>query len=278
MITGYICYMYDPVTGDWSIAYDGTDGYPGVTQLAFTDLSAGLAYKFKIAASYQNGLTAESSEVEIYTCEQPSGLAVPELVATTSSSYTLKWSQPTDLGGCSLTGYKLYRNDGNGGTAFSEIDASDVNDKPTYTEHTTTDVSSGNIGNAYAFKIEALTEAGSVLSSSIEYTLANVPDNPSSAPASDSSITSASKIKVDISAVSGDGGSAILSYSLEMDDGNGGEYTVLYGDLTESMSTTYTTSDVQKGNTYRFRYRVRNAVGWSASYSPVAYIQAASVP
>lgn len=62
-----------------------------------------------------------------------------------------------------------------------------------------------------------------------------------------------------------------------MDNGLGGDYQVLYGESTNSLSTTYTTSDVSKGLTYRFRYRVRNAVGWSG-YSPTGYIKAASKP
>lgn len=176
-----------------------------------------------------------------------------------------------------MTGFKLYLNDGAGGTAFSEIDAGTVNDQPTYMEHTTTSVNGALVGNSYAFKIEAVTTGGSVTSSSVEYVLADVPDDPTVAPATDAVVTSKSKVKVDISVVAGDGGSPITSYSLEMDDGEGGDFNVLYGESSNSLSTTYTTSDITKGLTYRFRYRVRNAVGWSG-YSPTGYIQAASKP
>jgi hypothetical protein len=60
--------MYNPTVGEWTSAYDGSDGYPGITDQLFTGLTAGQAYKFKVAASYQNGLTAESAEATIYSC------------------------------------------------------------------------------------------------------------------------------------------------------------------------------------------------------------------
>jgi len=44
--------MYDPVTGEWETAYDGSDGYAGVTKQIFKNLAKGMEYKFKIAAAY----------------------------------------------------------------------------------------------------------------------------------------------------------------------------------------------------------------------------------
>jgi hypothetical protein len=49
--------------------------------------------------------------------------------------------------------------------------------------------------------------------------------------------------------------------------------------LTDSLSTSYTfTKGVIRGIKFRARYRVKNAVGWSADYSPVGYIIAADEP
>jgi len=74
------------------------------------------------------------------------------------------------------------------------------------------------------------------------------------------------------------GGSSILSYSLEVDDGYGDDFTPLFGDIVDSMTLSYVFSrNITKGQTYRARYRVRNAVGWSG-YSPIGYLIAASVP
>jgi hypothetical protein len=74
------------------------------------------------------------------------------------------------------------------------------------------------------------------------------------------------------------GGSPILSYSIEVDDGQGGSLVPLYGNGTDSMSTSYIVSvPDMSGRVFRSRYRVRNAVGWS-QYSPMGYTRAASVP
>jgi hypothetical protein len=74
-----------------------------------------------------------------------------------------------------------------------------------------------------------------------------------------------------------DGGSPLLSYSLEISEGEGGPFTALYGDIVDSMILSYTYRQVERGLTYRCRYRVKNTIGWSF-YSPVGYLLASSVP
>ena len=94
----------------------------------------------------------------------------------------------------------------------------------------------------------------------------------------DPAITAIDKVKVDMSVPSSDGGSAILSYSLEMDDGEGGPFAVLYGDSVASLSLTFTNATgITRGAVYRVRSRSRNIIGWSA-YSPVGYVRAAVKP
>lgn len=110
------------------------------------------------------------------------------------------------------------------------------------------------------------------------YILADVPPAPTLAPTSDDSVTSSSKVKIDIATLLLTGGSPIISYSLEIDDGNGGELIPVFGITSNSLSTSYTfTNNVSRGKVYRARYRARNAVGWS-DYSPVGYIIAATKP
>jgi len=108
--------------------------------------------------------------------------------------------------------------------------------------------------------------------------LADVPATPLVAPYGDYSITTTNRVKIDMNAITDDGDSPILSYSLEVDDGRGGLLMPMYGVDTNSLSLTYTfSSGVQRGLTYRARYRSRNSVGWSA-YSPIGYITAAVKP
>lgn len=75
-----------------------------------------------------------------------------------------------------------------------------------------------------------------------------------------------------------DGASEIHSYSLEIDDGTGGDFTSLVGSKSNYLLTTYTImSGIEQGTLYRLRYRARNALGWS-DYSPIVYVLAATVP
>lgn len=65
-----------------------------------------------------------------------------------------------------------------------------------------------------------------------------------------------------------------------MDDGIGGNFTTVVGqreDATE-LATSFIAKNVSKGLTYRFRCRVKNAVGWSDWSSPDSYIIAATKP
>jgi hypothetical protein len=72
-----------------------------------------------------------------------------------------------------------------------------------------------------------------------------------------------------------DGGSPILYVELQMDDGDQGDFTTI---LTTSQETTFVITDnIVVGNIYRFRYRVKNIIGWS-DYSDVSYLSPYSIP
>ena len=66
-----------------------------------------------------------------------------------------------------------------------------------------------------------------------------------------------------------------------MDDGQNGEFVTIPGsgnELVNSMQRYFTISNgIVKGRTYRFKYRVKNQIGWS-EFSDETYILAASVP
>jgi hypothetical protein len=73
------------------------------------------------------------------------------------------------------------------------------------------------------------------------------------------------------------GGSPIISYSLEIDDGEGGDFIVLSGLDSVLMQTEFTVSAVRRGLVHRLRYRVLNSIGWS-NYSPNLFALAATFP
>jgi hypothetical protein len=62
------------------------------------------------------------------------------------------------------------------------------------------------------------------------------------------------------------GGSPILSYELQIDNGIGGSFTSLIGGENQefSLETTFTVvENITSGNIYRFRFRSLNVNGWS---------------
>jgi hypothetical protein len=69
------------------------------------------------------------------------------------------------------------------------------------------------------------------------------------------------------------GNSDVQAYSLEIDDGQAGDYEV-FGD--PSMVTELVVP-AERGRIYRLRYRAQNSVGWS-DYSPVLSALAAQPP
>lgn len=70
---------------------------------------------------------------------------------------------------------------------------------------------------------------------------------------------------------------SVLSYELQIDDGEGGSFISLGGFNISTMQTEYQISNLTAGLVYRLRYRVLNFVGWS-TFSPTLYALVATVP
>jgi hypothetical protein len=66
---------------------------------------------------------AESDFVKVYACVVPSGMDAPSYVSTTSTSLLLKWPEVKDVGGCPITGYSVFRDDGSNGATTTEVDS-----------------------------------------------------------------------------------------------------------------------------------------------------------
>ena len=96
--------------------------------------------------------------------------------------------------------------------------------------------------STFRFKIRATNNAGYTDSQPLSVVLSAVPDTPTVGPYSDASVTDNTKIKVlyGPQASANDGGSEILSYELQMDNGDGGNFTSLIGGTSYSLATTYT--------------------------------------
>jgi hypothetical protein len=55
----------------------------------------------------------------VWACLPPRNLDKVQMVAVSRSEITLKWAQPKFTSSCTLTGFKLYMNDGQGGDTFT---------------------------------------------------------------------------------------------------------------------------------------------------------------
>jgi hypothetical protein len=98
--------------------------------------------------------------------------------------------------------------------------------------------------------------------------------------------TSTTDVQLDVNwafltAAGSDGGSTILSYGLEQDDGAGGAFSVVAGSSPDlapyTLNSKLLTTAIVSGATYRLRYRAYNVHGWGA-YSPIGTIIAATPP
>jgi hypothetical protein len=84
-------------------------------------------------------------------------------------------------------------------------------------------------GASYKVQVKAFNEAGSVLSGTGAFVLADVPVSPA-APVNDATVTDATRIKVTFAApLPNNRGSTIFALQLAIDDGNGGNFTTVLG-------------------------------------------------
>ena len=72
-----------------------------------------------------------------YACDYPKNLAAPTKVGVTQSSISIAWTQPSDNGGCSITGYAIFIgiddstiDQNTGDITYQEVHADAVRNKP----------------------------------------------------------------------------------------------------------------------------------------------------
>ena len=87
-------------------------------------------------------------------------------------------------------------------------------------------MSAEDLGKTFRFKLESQNEIGVATSIIGSQILASVPSAPLNAPAAQTSID---MLIVSYDDVTEDGGSDISSYSLEIDDGTGGDFEPVVG-------------------------------------------------
>lgn len=159
-VIGYILNIDDGFGGDMAVLYDGSN-QPNVLQYTSTGLITGLSYTFTVQAVNYNGASSESTDVSYIICIKPQGFEAPYLIASTETSMTIRWEAPTSNGGCQITSYYLFVNDGAGGSVYNEIDAGTINGNPTLREHTVS-FTAGDTGKTYSVYMQVENIVGTL--------------------------------------------------------------------------------------------------------------------
>ena len=281
-ILGYILSMDDGLGGTFVDVFDGKF-QPDTLNFLVSGLKTGREYRFKVRAKGYNEDGLESAIASFYACVTPSDFSSLIGVSSTKESIEIQWDAPMDDGGCPISGYAVFRDNGDDGDVTVEVNTdndSAVRGSPYITNLNITTFPSNSEGKTFRIKVTAFNVGGLQADSSVTVlVLASLPGVPSTGPVNDDTVTSCDQVRVTYGTASpDDGGSPILSYSLEIDDGKGGSFSKVVGFNSNSLLTAYTiTSGIESGRTYRLIYRVKNAVGWG-EYSPETFILAADVP
>ena len=85
-------------------------------------------------------------------------MPAPVRTASTATTLTLQWEHPEDSGGCLITSYAVFRDDGNAGSIDIEANASsdtNVRNRPTLDSLTITNFPVSSTGLTFSFKVVA---------------------------------------------------------------------------------------------------------------------------
>ncbi|MBU6232900.1 MAG: fibronectin type III domain-containing protein [Acidobacteria bacterium] len=207
------------------------------TSCTITSLVNGTSYAVTVVATNITGNSSPSAS----SSETPATVAgAPKLDTVTSldGSLAVAWSAPATLGGTTLTGYTVTVDDGDGGVFTCT------------TTSTTCTVSGLTNGVLYVVTVVATnSEGNSAASNATSATPYAVPSAPQSVLVTSGDAT----LEVAWSAPVSDGGSAVYSYTVTADDGDGGVFTCTTSKLTCIVTgltngTTYSLSVVALNN------------------------------
>ena len=262
MITGYKLYADDGLGGQFALIQTTVGLTAKVNEYLHTGLLTSRQYRFKVVAFNFNEEAGPESDISAFhACDLPGNWDKPQKLTTTESSISIVWNEPKYNGGCSIQGYSVLIDDGNEG-AF--IEANYDNDiavrwKPSLSRLEITRLQLLNIGKTFRIKLKARNFAGEVESPILGVVLAGLPLMPPQ-PVKVAQLCSDTVITIDISdfPLSANGGCPVISYEIQQDDGRGGMFLSKVGKQSPYLMRYYVTTGLQKGRTYRFRYRAQN--------------------
>ena len=262
-VSGYVVYRDDGAGGAvTTVAYDGRAST--TTGGTVTGLSGGRTYVFAVSAFSAGGEGDRSASERVST--SPAAAAGLRSTAQTTGSVTLAWSAPTTLGDAAVTGYRVYRSDGEGGTTLETVayDGSKSN--------STGGVVSGLAGGRlYSFVVSAFSTSGEGNRSAVisQSTAAPAISNVSSVAQKTTSITLA------WSAPNVTTGAAVSTYLVYRNDGvSGAVTTVAYN----GSATGATLGGLVGGRTYKLAVSGLSGAGEGDRSATLAQSTAPGVP
>lgn len=188
-VLGYLLNMDNGYGGSYTTIYNGLN-YPNVFSYTQTGLTTGLTYSFTLQALNYNGASTASTAVSFIACIVPYGFSSPLLSAVSITSMTLTWTAPSSNGGCQITSYHIFMDDGAGG-AYTEVSPATVNSIPSLRSYTISTFAITDTSKTYRFYMVSDNIVGSITSSVVSYVLAAVPDQPTTVPTLDLTGTTA---------------------------------------------------------------------------------------
>ena len=153
---------------------------PKIAEHIATGLTTSLLYRFKVIAHNYNSLAPGlASDIgSIWACESPKTMTKPTKLSTSTSSISITWNEPSDNGGCSISGYSVHVDDAAAGTFIeANVDQDSlVRLRPSLSTHTVTRLDPINkLGKVYRLKVIAYNSVGMLDSPELGVVLASLP-------------------------------------------------------------------------------------------------------
>jgi hypothetical protein len=125
-------------------------------------------------------------------CTTPASFGPPYKISSTNTSIVIGWEEPSDDGGCPITSYAIFRDDGAGGTITTEVNTNNdpaIRGIPTLRQANITYFPIGSEGDTFRFMVTAFNNEGSTDSLSTSIIYAGPPDAPTTGPVVDSTLS-----------------------------------------------------------------------------------------
>lgn len=246
-----------------------------------TDIVTGKFYTFRHKSFNFNGESPYSDPFTTYACVLPSKPGAPTWITSTETTIEIKWTAPSDDGGCPIREYRIFRDTGAGlQDVVTSVHATQLANKSYVLSLVVSEFPASSLGKRFVFATHVYTDfavAGISSNNSASMILAGLPGKPADSPTRES-LTDEHNVDIAIVGIVQDNGAAINSLNIEIDNGLGGAFAEVQGQSSNSMQLKATVSTgIVSGRYYRTRYRAKNEVGFGP-YSEISYILAASIP